>query len=282
MTVRTRSRARVLGSADLDDVLLLLASDPILHVFVEHRVRATRMIPRWLGGEMWGYDEGGRLVSVCHAAANLSPVNATPAAVEAFAGRALAQGRRCGSIMGRADEVSALWQLLEPEWGPARSVRPHQPFLVLDHPPAVAGSSDVRRVSASELDLFYPACVAMYTEELGVSPEAAGGGPLYRARIAQLIAKGHAFAHIENGEVVFKAEIGPLTPHSCQVQSVWVNPAHRGTGLAPERLARVCEIAMAEVAPVVSLYVNAHNEPARRTYDSVGFVQRGTFATILF
>ena len=29
-------------------------------------------------------------------------------------------------------EVMALWRLLEPDWGPARSIRPRQPFLVLD------------------------------------------------------------------------------------------------------------------------------------------------------
>jgi predicted GNAT family acetyltransferase len=33
---------------------------------------------------------------------------------------------------------------------------------------------------------------------------------------------------------------------------------------------------------VVTLYVNEHNEPARRAYARVGFVERCRFATILF
>jgi len=37
-----------------------------------------------------------------------------------------------------------------------------------------------------------------------------------------------------------------------------------------------------ELAPVTSLYVNHYNAPARATYESVGFTQVGTFATILF
>ena len=280
--LRTRPHVRVLGPGDLDAVGRLLARDPVTHVFVDHRVRVTRMEPRWLGGEIWGYHEGTELISLCHAAANLAPVQGTPEALDAFAERALRQGRTCGSILGPEEEVRHLWRILGPEWGPARSIRPRQPFMVLDRQPTLAPAPEVRRVRPDELDLLYPACVAMYTEELGVSPEANGGARLYRARVAQLIAKGHAFAKIDDGEVVFKAELGAVTPHAAQLQSVWVDPRHRGRGMAAGGVAAVCALALNDVAPVISLYVNQHNEPARRTYDRVGFVTTGTFATILF
>jgi predicted GNAT family acetyltransferase len=272
----------VLGPGDLAEVQQLLARDPVTHVFLDHRVRVTRLDPRWIGGEIWGYDDGRGLASLCHSAANLAPAFSTPAAVTAFAARALEQGRRCGSLMGPHDEVMALWQLLNREWGPARSIRPRQPFMTLAEPPQVPASPEVRLVRPDEIDLLYPACVAMYTEELGVSPEAHGGAALYRARVAQMIDRGHAFAHIENGEVVFKAEFGAATPHAVQIQSVWIEPSRRGTGTAAGYVSAVCDYALAEVAPVVTLYVNEHNEPARRTYARVGFVERSRFATILF
>lgn len=280
--LRARPRLRVLGPSDFHAVSRVLAQDPVTNVFVDYRVRLTRMEPRWLGGEIWGYEENRELVSICHVAANLAPVQATPTALDAFAARALEQGRRCGSIMGLHDDVSTLWRVLGPEWGPPRSVRAHQPFLVLSDAPRVSASADVRRVRREELDILYPACVSMYTEELGVSPEAGGGAALYRARIAQLIHKGLAFAHIENGQVVFKAELGAVTPHAAQLQSVWVAPRFRSHGLAAAGVAAVCEVALRELAPVVSLYVNAHNEPARRTYGRVGFKETCRFATILF
>jgi predicted GNAT family acetyltransferase len=47
-------------------------------------------------------------------------------------------------------------------------------------------------------------------------------------------------------------------------------------------MAAVVEIALREIAPVVSLYVNEHNTPARRAYEAVGFQQTGVFATIMF
>ncbi|MGH3509662.1 MAG: GNAT family N-acetyltransferase, partial [Nocardioidaceae bacterium] len=117
---------------------------------------------------------------------------------------------------------------------------------------------------------------------VGVSPEAGGGADLYRARVAQLISKGWSFARIEDGEVVFKAEVACASPYACQVQGVYVRPDRRGEGLAAAGMAAVVAFSLNEIAPVVSLYVNAHNEPARRAYDRVGFKELGTFSTVMF
>lgn len=293
----TTSGLRLLGPGDLQQVQELLARDPVTNVFVDHRVRLTRLDPRWLGGEMWGYVDRGELVSICHAAANLVPVTVSPAtvspapdagapdadaALDAFVARAVASGRQCSSIVGRHDAVEQLWDGVSRYWGRPRLVRSAQPFLTIDRPPQVVADPLVRRVREEEFETVYPACVEMFTEEVGVSPEIGGGRDLYRARVRQLVAKGHAFARIEDGEVVFKAEIGSVTPHACQVQGVWVPPSRRGQGLAAAGMAAVVEQALADVAPVVTLYVNDHNIAARRAYERIGMVQRCTFSTILF
>ena len=101
---RTAQGMRLLGPADLPDVHRVLTNDPVTHVFVDSRVRLTGLEPRWLGGEMWGYDEHGELVSLCHAAANLAPVAAHEPALRSYATQALSRGRTCGSIVGRHEE----------------------------------------------------------------------------------------------------------------------------------------------------------------------------------
>ena len=228
--LRTRSKVRVMGRDDLPAVRKILDQDPITHVFVDHRVRSTNLDPRWLGGQLWGYDDGNGVVALCHSAANLIPVGATPDALRAFATQALVQGRQCSAILGQDDDVHQMWEVLSPDWGPARDIRARQPFLTLRAAPLVPPDPRVQRVRADQLDALYPACVAMFTEELGVSPEAGGGARLYRSRIAQLISRGLAFAWIDGDEVVFKAEVAAVTPHAAQVQGVWVNPAYRGQG----------------------------------------------------
>jgi uncharacterized protein len=273
---------RLLGPTDMPRVQALLERDPVTNVFVDYRVRMTGLDPRWLGGEMWGYVEDGELVSLCHAAANLVPVSATPKALEVFSTRALSRGRTCSSIVGPEQQVDEFWQAVEPWWGPARLVRGAQPFMTIVGPPAVQPDPAVRRVRPEEFDLLYPACVDMFTEEVGVSPEAGGGRELYQTRVRQLISKGLAYARIEDDEVLFKAEIGAVTPHACQIQGVWVPPSRRGQGLSVPGMAAVAALAMRDVAPVVTLYVNAHNASARRCYEHVGFTQTCRFTTILF
>lgn len=279
----TQTTTRVLEPSDLGAALAVLESEPVANAFVTSRVQIAGLDPWRLGGEMWGWYADGRLRSLCYSGANLVPICATPEAVRAFADRARRAGRRCSSIVGPAEPTAQLWRLLEPGWGPAREVRAHQPLMVTESPSAdVTPDPLVRRIRKDEMDVLMPACVAMFTEEVGISPLAGDGGLLYQARVAELIGAGRSFARIEDGRVVFKAEIGAATPQACQIQGVWVAPEQRGRGLSETGMAAVLRYALADVAPVVSLYVNDYNTPARKAYARVGFRETGAFMSVLF
>ncbi|MGC5008662.1 GNAT family N-acetyltransferase [Streptomyces sp. NBC_00353] len=279
----TQTTTRVLEPSDLGAALAILESEPVANAFVTSRVQIAGLDPWRLGGEMWGWYADGRLRSLCYSGANLVPICATPEAIRAFADRARRAGRRCSSIVGPAEATAQLWRLLEPGWGPAREVRANQPLMVTESPAAeVTPDPLVRRIRKDEIDVLMPACVAMFTEEVGISPMAGDGGLLYQARVAELIGAGRSFARIEDGKVVFKAEIGAATPQACQVQGVWVAPEHRGRGLSETGMAAVLRYALADVAPVVSLYVNDYNTAARKAYTRVGFREVGAFMSVLF
>ena len=282
MTTATAGVLRVLSPRDLDSVMQVLAKNPIAHCFVASRVKGSGLDPWRLGGELWGWSEDGELVSLLYLGANLVPVETTTAARTAFAERLRRIGRRCSSIVGPADDVNELWPLIADSWGPTREVRAVQPLLVMDGDSAIIPDYGVRQVHESELDVLVPACVAMFTEEVGVSPTSGGGGDAYRARILELIRMGRAYARIDNGKVIFKAEIGAIGDGVCQVQGVWVAPEFRGLGLGVPGMASVVALARRQAAPVVSLYVNDYNTAARRLYERVGFRDAGTLTTILF
>jgi predicted GNAT family acetyltransferase len=278
----TSGMLRVLGPGDAVAALAFAARHPVTNVFIAARVEAAETHGWNLGGQLWGYDVGGELRGLCYSGANLVPATNDVAALRAFAERARRQGRRCSSIVGPSEPVERLWHRLAPTWGAAREVRTQQPLLSVAGPPLTPADPCVRRVRPDELDLLLPACVEMFTEEVGVSPLLHDGGALYRSRVAELIGAGRAFARIENGTVLFKAEVGAVSSSACQVQGVWVHPDHRGQGLSAPGMAAVVTMARATLAPVVSLYVNAHNLPAQRAYERVGFQQVGEFTTVLF
>jgi len=273
--------ARLLDDRDLPALRGLLDRDPVAHCFVTARVEAGGLEPWRLGAEVWGYG-GSSLDAACFAGTNLVPVGSSLPALQAFAERARRFGRRCSSIVGPADAIRPLWRLLEPYWGPPRDVRPVQPLLATSTDPAVPADPWVRRVRLDELDVLMPACVAMFTEEVGTSPVVPDGGAGYRARVRDVVAAGRSFARIDGGEVVFKAEIGAVSTRACQVQGVWVHPRLRGQGLGTAGTAAVVREALRTVAPVVSLYVNDYNAPARAAYRRVGLRNVGTFSSVLF
>ena len=99
---------------------------------------------------------------------------------------------------------------------------------------------------------------------------------------AELIAQHRSYARIEDGRVIFKAEIGSVTAAACQVQGVWVDPELRGQGLGVHGMAAVVEHSLRHVAPAVSLYVNDFNLSARAVYRAVGMTEVGTFMSVLF
>jgi len=276
-------QARPLVDRDRAAALEICAEDPVANVFVESRIRAFGVDPGRLGAQLWGFEQAGRLESICYAGANLVPVQASSsAAITAFAERAIRQGRRCSSLVGPSVAVRELWGILRPYWGPARDVRAAQPLMAIETGPRIAPDPAVRRVRPDELDILLPASIAMFTEEVGVSPLAGDGGASYRARVRELIRAGRAFARIEDGKVMFKAEVGAATARVCQVQGVWVRPEYRGRGIAAPGMATVVELARASISPVVSLYVNDFNTPARATYKRAGFTEVGEFMSVLF
>ncbi len=278
----TRHGVRVLAAADLEDFLALANQDPVVNVFAIHRAQTTSLEPRWLGGEMWGRFDAGRLVAACHVAANLVPVQAGPEDAVLFAERALARRRTASTIVGPQDAVQAFWSCVGGAWGEPRDARWDQRHLVIDTDPLVAPDPAVRVTARTDLDSLYPACVAMYTEEVGVSPELGGGSELYRTRVVQLISRGWSFARFDRGELAFKAEVACATPDAAQIQGVWVAPHRRGEGLAVAGMAAVVSLVRARISPAVSLYVNEWNAPARRAYEHVGFRETTRFATVMF
>jgi predicted GNAT family acetyltransferase len=267
------------------ELVRLLDADPIVNVTLASRLDAAKsLIPAVLGGQVLGIRENGAdLSAAAFNGGNLLPIGGDPASWTALAEEIADSRRICTSIVGRAEAVSTMWARLSRQWGPARAVRPEQPLLFLDDPALLpAGDPRVRAIRPREAESYLHAAVAMFTEELGISPLQERSGAAYRRRIGALIAAGLAYGLVDDyGRIIFKADLGAVSRHTCQIQGVWVRPDLRGHGLGTAALASVLGHALT-IAPSVSLYVNAFNEPARRMYDHLGMRQVATLSTVLF
>lgn len=287
---RLRPGAQVLGDRDVPEVLRLCAVDPVAAVLA-----STRLLPAAqdglarTGNELWGYVEDGRLTAACLVSANLVPIgpgldqSARRRATAAFAGLAERRPRVYSSLVGPAELVLPLWDRMGAGRPSARDVRPDQPSMVIDRHPDVAPDPAVRPSRPDEFDIVLPACVAMFTEEVGYSPMSGSGGG-YSARVSSLIGQGRSLVRVEadrgSPRVVFKAELAATGLGVAQVQGVWVTPDRRRQGLSEPGMAAVVAHGRRRVAQTLSLYVNSYNTHAVASYLAVGFRQVGTYATV--
>lgn len=273
--------ARVLDESDAARVRALCAVDPVAHCFVAARVDAG-VLSGFAPGELWGYpaDEPRSLL---HVGANCVPVSVDERARAAFV-EDMGRYRPFVSIVGPESEAMELFHALRRRWGAPyeryRLVRPRQLLMVARSVCPIEPDPRVVGMEMRWFDSYFDGAVAMYTEELEESPLLTNPAG-YRAHVATLVQTHRAFAVVEEGRVIFKADIGAVGGGVAQVQGVWVRPSHRGRGLAAPAMAAVTNRLLAR-GLVASLYVNDFNTPAIATYRRCGYETVGTFASVLY
>lgn len=276
------ARTRALRPAHVDEALALARRDPLTHALAGSRLQELMAHPAGLQREftVTGPDAAPR--GLLWNGANVSPMGGGPRELERFAEHLLRLGRQCGSLVGARPDIEMLWEQLSGRWGPARELRWSQPLLEFTAAPATPPASSVRPATRSEAAAVFPAAVAMFREEVGADPLARDGGRGYRRRVEELIAQGRTYVIIEQGSVVFKADVGAIFGDVAQIHGVWVDPQRRGHGIARAAMADMALQVQRDHAARVSLYVNDFNEPARRAYAAAGFTPAGELSTILF
>jgi len=281
-------RARALGTRDAPLVRTLLAADPVANLFVSSRVDAGVL---WPGSPatLYGWPANAPR-HLLHAGSNLAPVFAPgdagdrEAALVAFA-EALGPHRWCQAIVGEAGVTLALHREFcrrGRSYAGERAIRPRQPLMMTRAVTLDSADAPVRRITMAEFDSYFAAAVAMYTEEVGVDPLMGGGRAGYRAHCQGLVEGGRAWGIVnDDGQVVFKADVGLSCGGIAQVQGVWLSPSLRGQRLAAPAMAAATRGILTE-HDVVSLYVNDFNTRAIHTYLRTGFSIAGQFATVLY
>ncbi|MDR1807397.1 MAG: GNAT family N-acetyltransferase [Propionibacteriaceae bacterium] len=274
---------RALGPRDLTQALALAGQHPVENVLVLAKMRASGLEPHLMGHDILGaFDFRGRLLGLLSNAASLTPVELAADAIPPLA-RYLGGLRRAGSIVGARPYAMGLFEELARRfpgvWGGPREVRERQPVLMIDRDPDGPADPAVTPITAALADAYYRAAVAMYTEEIGVTPAEATGG--YRRHVDRIIQRGDAYGVWDGHQVLFKADVSVASGPVCQIGGVWLHPDLRGRGLSEAALAAVIRLVRRRY-PIVSLYVNDYNQRALSVYRRLGFTMVGEFATVLW
>ena len=275
---------RVLDPGDLPAARALLDRKPLENLFIQARLDAAGLDRARLGCAVLGWFESDELTALCYTGANLVSVDADARALDAFCEQ-LGPRRGSASIMGAVDQTRGLYERLATRWGDSwshpREIRAHQPLMAADSLPLIVPDRRVHAMEPSLLAPYVKAAVAMYTEEVGVSPLDGTRG--YENYVHNLVMMGRAFGAYDpdRKQVWFKSDIGCAHEWACQIQGVWLDPQLRGRGMAEPAMAQVLALCL-RAYPTVSLYVNDFNTRARRLYEGLGFRTVSELATVLY
>ncbi|HZS06768.1 MAG TPA: GNAT family N-acetyltransferase [Blastocatellia bacterium] len=147
-----------------------------------------------------------------------------------------------------------------------RQVRPALP---------VAG---LRLATAGDLDLVIPVQAQMAEAESGVNPltdDPSG----FRDRCLRRIECGRMWVWVEQGRLIFKADLQAETPGVGYLEGVWVSPQERNRHYGLHCLQQLtCELLRSR--HTIYLLVNEQNQNAQAFYRRAGYRQCGSYETI--
>jgi predicted GNAT family acetyltransferase len=136
----------------------------------------------------------------------------------------------------------------------------------------------LRRATLRDLEMLLPIHAELAYEESGVNPlEKDPNG--FRLRCARRIEQGRVWVLIENGRLLFKADIISDTPDVVYIEGVYVAPEERGGGIGRRCLSQLTRNLLARTK-TVSLLVNEMNQGALNFYTKAGFKLRAHYDTI--
>lgn len=178
-------------------------------------------------------------------------------------------------IMGEQERIEQFWNHYADEGQETRLICRELLFEMrrpVQVPEKVEG---LRLATIDDLELIAPVHATMSEAESGVNPLTVD--PVgFRQRCARRIERKRVWVVIENGMLVFKADIQADTPDVTYLEGIYVNPAMRSRGIGRACLSELTQKVLLRSKSVCVL-VNENNPKAHAFYRLSNFKLRGYY-----
>jgi uncharacterized protein len=267
-----------LANNDAAEVLEFLAQRPIHTVAMMSLIHDNGIVSPFNRGTFYGCrDANGQLEGVAlvgHATL-----------METVSERALAAlaqvARECPSthmIMGEKERVADFWSHYS-DAGRRQRLACREWLFELTRPVnAREAVVELRPAQLNELELFMPIQAQLAFLESGINPmEVDPHG--FRERCLRRIEQGRTWVVVENGELIFKADVISKTAEVNYLEGVWLHEEYRHKNLGTRFMSGLMR-RLLEDTKSICLLVNETNESAHGFYRKCGFHFRATYETI--
>lgn len=138
--------------------------------------------------------------------------------------------------------------------------------------------ADLRRATVDELELVMPVQAELAFAESGINPLHVDPHG-FRKRCLRRIEQGRTWVVVEDGKLIFKADVISRTSEVNYLEGIWICEARRANGSGLRFMSDLMRRLLEETRSIC-LLVNETNKPAQSFYRKCGFHFRATYETI--
>ena len=260
------------------EVLEFLSARPIHTVAMMGFIRDNGIVSPLNRGIFYAYrNQSGQLEGVALIGHATLLETRSERALEAFA-EVAQKGTSAHMIMGEHERVDDFWAYYSAA-GQEYRLACRELLLELRCPVEVRQPvSGLRLATPADLDLIMPVQAEMAFNESGIDPmERDPEG--FRQRCVRRIELRRTWVLVQDGELIFKAEIMAGTPEATYLEGIWVSPNHRGTSQGQRCMSQLARNLLLHSNSLV-LLVNENNTKAHNFYTKAGYKLRGVYDSI--
>jgi ribosomal protein S18 acetylase RimI-like enzyme len=182
------------------------------------------------------------------------------------------------TLLGEVERVSRFLSHFTLEDQAPRLLNRERLFERREPREALGCGKELRLAVAADLDLIAPVHAQMAFEESGINPIFVDPEGFYQ-RCKRRIEQNRVWVSIEDGQLMFKADVISETPEVIYLEGVYVNPSQRRNGIAVRLLIDLTNHLLAR-ANSVCLLANQENAAAIACYKKAGFKVRDLYDTV--
>ena len=264
------SKAELLREANKDEVVQFLNSRPVHTVVMTSFINDNGLESTLNRGKFYGYrNSEGKLEGVALIGHSTLLEARTENALRAFAEVAKSSETPIYLVMSAGNDAERFWQYFSDGLTQPRLTCTELlfetafPYLVRDC------DREIRTATPEELIPVAEAQAEVALIESGVCPlEKDREG--FLARVLRRIEQGRVFVVVEDGKLLFKADIIAETDDVIYLEGVYVALEHRGKGIGSSCMSKL-NLMLFERASHICLLSNVEHKAAHKSFGKAGF-----------
>ena len=260
------------------EALEFLAANPIHTVFMASLIRDNGITSSQNRGTFYGCrNSGGQLEAVAligHATLIEARTKTSLAAFARMAGNCL----NVRLIRGERQTIDSFWKHYKTDGQKPRMIC-REMLLEQRKPLAhIVPVSELRPATLNELDQVVQVNASMAFEESGTKPLLRDPNG-FRERVARRIEQGRIWTLVQDGELIFKADIIAETPLATYLEGIHVHPDWRSKGYGRRCLTQLARTLLARTQSIC-LTLRQENQKALAFYSKAGYEFNSHYETI--